>query len=450
MSFKKDFVWGAATASYQIEGAAFEDGKGLSVWDICSHQPGFVKHGNTGDIACDHYHRYKEDVAIMKKIGLKAYRLSISWPRVIPDGVGDINEKGLQFYDNLIDELLANGIEPYITMFHWDYPNELYKKGGWLNPDSSDWFAEYAKVLVERYSDRVKYWMTINEPQCFIGVGHKDGVHAPGVKLGDSYLLQASHNTLLAHGKAVQVIRKYGKQPCEVGFAPASVVNSPETNSEKDIEAARKATFECTKENYVWANSFWMDPIFLGKYPEELKELEEFMPEIGPDDMKIIQQPLDFFGVNNYHGGIVRHSKEKGFEWVKRADGYARTAIDWPVTPESLYWGPKFFYERYKSPILITENGMSNIDCVCLDGQVHDPVRIDFLTRYLSALKQAAKDGVDVKGYFQWSLMDNFEWSLGYNERFGLIYVDYPTGNRILKDSAYWYSGIIKNNGDKL
>ena len=451
MGFREDFVWGAATASYQIEGAAFEDGKGLNVWDVCSKQPGFVKDGDHGDIACDHYHRYKEDVEIMKEIGLKAYRFSINWSRIFPDGTGAVNEKGIAFYDNLINELLEKGIEPYITMFHWDYPDALFKKGGWLNPDSSEWFAQYAKVLVERFSDRVKYWMTLNEPQCFIGVGHKDGVHAPGLKLGDSYLLQAAHNTLLAHGKAVQVIRQYAKQPCIIGFAPVGFPSCPATDDPRDIETARAVTFGCDKYNYIGSNAFWMDPVFLGKYPEDvIKELEAFMPKIGQNDMKIISQPLDFFGVNTYQGCTVKFHEEKGFEILDNQTGYARTAIKWPVKPESLYWGPKFFYERYKLPIVITENGMSNIDREFLDGKVHDPARIDFLARYLKQLKKAGNDGVDIRGYFQWSLLDNFEWAEGYNERFGLVYVDYPTGNRIMKDSAYWYRDLIKTNGMEL
>lgn len=453
MGFSKDFAWGAATASYQIEGAAFEDGKGLSVWDICSDWKGFVKDGDTGKTACDHYHRMKSDVALMKELGIKAYRFSVSWPRVLPKGYGEVNEKGLDFYSALVDELLANGIEPYVTLFHWDYPVELFKMGGWLNPASSDWFAAYARVLVDKLSDRVKHWFTINEPQCFIGLGHENGTHAPGIRLPKYYVLMAAHNTLLAHGKAVQVIRQYSKQPCQIGYAPVGGVNIPATSSEADFDAARRATFSCSQEGAIWANTWWMDTALKGEYPKEAFEgmLAANMPVIGADDMKTICQPLDFLGVNMYQGNVVRAAdNECGFEIVKKPVGYAQTTMKWPVTPEILYYGPKFFYERYKLPIIITENGLASMDWVSLDGKVHDPGRIDFLNRYLLQYKRAAEDGVELKGYFQWSLMDNFEWGEGYNERFGLIYVDYPTQKRIIKDSGYWYRSVIEANGENL
>lgn len=450
MGFKKDFVWGTATAAYQIEGAAFEDGKGLSVWDACCKRPGFVKLGDTGNVACDHYHKYKEDIKLMKEIGAKAYRMSISWPRVLPNGTGKINEKGLDFYDKLIDELLKNGITPYITLFHWDYPQELYKRGGWLNPDSSDWFAEYTKVIVDRLSDRVNHWMTENEPQCYINLGHDQGTHAPGLKLDLSDVLLAGHNSLLAHGKAVQTIRNYSKLDCEIGYAPIGVVSFPDTNSKEDIEAARQATFGFDGPN-LWNSSWWIDPAYLGHYPEEgLKVFEKWMPKIGADDMKIIHQPVDFLGINVYQGTRVRMNESGKPEAVELKMGHPETAIKWPVTPDALYWAPKFFYDRYKKPIIITENGMSNSDWVSLDGKVHDSQRIDFLNRYLKEYKRAAEDGVDAKGYFCWSLMDNFEWAEGYNERFGLIYVDYETQKRTIKDSGYWYKQVVDSNGENL
>lgn len=450
MSFKKDFVWGAATAAYQIEGAAFEDGKGLSVWDTCCQRTGFVKDGDNGNIACDHYHRYKEDVQLMKKMGLKAYRMSISWPRILPDGIGKINEKGLDFYDRLVDELLENGITPYITLFHWDFPQELYKKGGWLNPDSSDWFAEYTKVVVERLSDRVKHWITLNEIQCFIELGHGTGTHAPGLKLDMSDVLLAGHNALLAHGKAIQTIRKYSKGDCEIGYAPVGGASFPDTQSKEDIEAARRATFDFDGPN-IWNSSWWMDPVCIGSYPEEgLKAFGKWLPKIGADDMKTIFQPIDFLGLNIYQGSRVRMGQDGNVEIVNKNVGYDQTNIKWPVTPEILYWGPKFFYERYQKPIVITENGLSNTDWVSLDGKVHDPQRIDFLNRYLREYKRAAQDGVDAKGYFQWSLMDNFEWAEGYNERFGLIHVDYQIQKRTIKDSGFWYKNVIESNGENL
>ena len=451
MGFSKDFVWGAATASYQIEGAAYEGQKGLNVWDICCKQPGFVKDFDNGDVACDHYHRYKEDVALMKQLGLKAYRFSINWARVIPEGIGAINEEGLDFYDKLVDELIANDITPYVTLFHWDYPDALFKMGGWLNPSSPDWFAEYTKVIVERLSDRVSHWITLNEPQCYIELGHGSGIHAPGLRMNRGYVLQAGHNTMLAHGKAVQVIRQFAKQPSEIGYAPVGSVNIPATNSLEDLEAARVATFECKWDNALWSNTLWMDPVYLGKYPEDgLKALEQWMPKIGQNDLNTICQPLDFFGTNMYQGNVVKSNGNGGYEILKKPQGYPHTAIRWPITPEILYYGPKFFFERYEKPILITENGMSNTDWISMDGKVHDPGRIDFLHRYLLQYRRAASDGIQLKGYFQWSLMDNFEWGEGYNERFGLIYVDYPTGTRTIKDSGHWYRSVIEANGENL
>lgn len=447
MGFAKDFVWGAAAASYQIEGAAYEDGKGLSVWDMFCKKPEAIWSGHSGDVACDHYHRYREDVALMKEIGLHAYRLSVSWPRVIPEGTGGANSKGLGFYDRLIDELLAANITPYVTLFHWDYPNELYCRGGWLNPDSSDWFADYAKVVVDKLSDRVKHWITLNEPQCFIGLGHQNGILAPGDNLPFAQVLRAGHNALLAHGKAVQAIRAHSKADSRVGYAPVGVVQIPGTNRPEDIQAARQEMFSVTAKN-CWNNTWWMDPVFLGRYPEDgLKLFGEDAPEIRDGDMETICQPLDFFGINIYSGQKVCAGKEGQPEEVSLPVGHAQTAFRWPVTPDALYWGPKFFWERYALPTIITENGMSNVDWVSLDGKVHDPQRIDFLTRYLLELQRACEDGVDIRGYFQWSIMDNFEWTEGYKERFGIIYVDYSTQRRILKDSAYWYKDVVASNG---
>lgn len=450
VSFSKDYVWGAATAAYQIEGAAFEDNKGLSIWDNSCKINEFVKDGHTGAIACDHYHKYKEDVQLMKKLDLNAYRLSISWPRVLPDGIGKVNEIGLDFYDRLIDELLVSGITPYVTLFHWDFPHELFLKGGWLNSDSSNWFAQYTRVIAERLSDRVSHWITQNEPQCYIGLGHESGVHAPGLKLSNSDILLAAHNSLLAHGKSVQVLRQFSKITCEIGYAPVGVTSFPDTNSLEDIDAARAHMFNITAPNQ-WGNTWWMDPVILGKYPKDgLEIMEEWLPKIGAGDMKTINQPLDFLGVNIYNGTRVKMGESSCPEIIESKVGHRQTLNRWSVTPESLYWGPKFFYERYGKPILITENGMSNIDWVSLDGKVHDPQRIDFLHRYLKELKRASEDGVSIKGYFVWSLMDNFEWTEGYNERFGLIHVDYETGNRTIKDSGYWYKTIIDSNGESL
>ncbi|MDZ7290597.1 MAG: GH1 family beta-glucosidase [candidate division KSB1 bacterium] len=447
MSFPKDFVWGAAAASYQIEGGAFEDGKGLSVWDVMCKSPGKIWAGDTGEVACDHYHRYEEDVRLMSEIALPAYRFSISWPRVMPAGTGTVNEKGLAFYDRLIDTLLKYNVQPWLTLFHWDYPHSLYLRGGWLNRESADWFADYTAVIVDKLSDRVSHWMTQNEAQCFIGFGHQTGEHAPGLKLGFAEVLLAAHHSLLAHGKSVQVIRARAKTKPVIGVAPVGIVNMPATNHEADIEAARMATFAISARN-CWSNSWFGDPMIFGQYPEDgLKRFAEDMPEIRDGDLETICQPLDFYGTNIYFAETVRSKVGGGYEVVKSRIGPPLTSMPWEVTPEALYWGPRFLYERYKLPIVVTENGMANCDWVHLDGKVHDPQRIDFLTRYLRAYKRAIADGVVARGYFVWSIMDNFEWVHGYKQRFGLIYVDYSTQKRILKDSAYWYKDVILSHG---
>jgi beta-glucosidase len=449
MSFPKDFVWGAAAASYQIEGASAEDGKGPSVWDAFCRVEGAVREGHTGDVACDHYHRYRDDVALMKSIGLRAYRLSISWPRVIPDGAGAVNEKGLAFYDRLIDELLRAGIAPWVTLFHWDYPHALYARGGWLNPDSPQWFADYTQVIAKKLSDRVQHWMTLNEPQCFIGLGHQAGIHAPGLKLGWADVLRAAHHSLLAHGRAVQTLRAACKAKPTIGWAPVGITKYPPTDSREDIEAARRATWSASSERSLWNNSLFSDPVCLGKYPDDaLKFWGDKMPRFDADDLRTMHQPLDFFGVNIYHGDPVRAGPDGNPQPVPRPPGYGMTAMHWAVEPRALYWGPKFFAERYKLPIVITENGMANCDWVALDGKVHDPQRVDFTRRYLRELKRAISDGIDVRGYFHWSVMDNFEWAEGYRQRFGLVHVDYATQQRTPKDSAAWYGEVIRTNGE--
>jgi beta-glucosidase len=446
MNFPENFVWGAAAASYQVEGAAFADGKGLSVWDMMCRTPGKIWSGNTGNVSCDHYHHYREDAKLMGQLGLQAYRLSISWPRVLPLGIGQVNRKGLDFYDRLVDALLSNNVQPWITLFHWDYPYELYCRGGWLNTESPDWFAEYTRVIVDRLSDRVTHWMTLNEPQCFIGSGHQNGELAPGLKLDFPEVLRAAHHTLLAHGKAVQVIRARSKQKAKVGMAPVGVIKTPASSSKRDIVAARKATFAITSKN-LWNNTWWMDPVIFGHYPADgLKLFEKEMPAIGPRDMQTIRQPLDFYGVNIYNAQTVK-AKRDGWESVREADGPPLTTMIWKVSPQALYWGPRFLYERYKLPLVITENGMANCDWVQMDGCVHDPQRIDFMRRYLLEYRRAIKDGVKCLGYFYWSIMDNFEWLHGYKQRFGLVFVDYATGKRIPKDSAWWYKEVIATNG---
>lgn len=448
MSFRKDFVWGAATASYQIEGAFDEDGKGRNIWDEFTHTEGKITDKSTGDIACDHYHRYKEDVKLMAELGIKAYRFSVSWSRILPDGTGEVNQKGIDFYNALIDELLKYGIEPYITLYHWDLPYALHLKGGWLNDDISDCFERYTEIAAKSFGDRVKNFITFNEPQVFVGCGYLEGSHAPGYKLSDKELLHICHNVLKAHGKAVRVLRANVKD-VNIGFTSASSPLVPV--SDNDTEAARSAYFSCEKGNFIFSNAFWHDAVVFGKYSESLvNAYGDDFPAFTDDDMKLISSPIDFIGLNIYTGAYVKANKDGYAERLDPVQGHPHTAIGWDIVPETLYWGTKFFYERYKLPVFITENGMSAHDCISLDGKVHDPNRIDYLNRYLLELKKSAEDGTDIWGYFQWSLLDNFEWAKGYSERFGMIYTDYPTQKRIIKDSGYWYKNIIGSNGEKL
>ncbi len=448
MGFKKDFVWGAATAAYQIEGAYNEDGRGMSVWDVFSQQPGKVFDNHNGNVACDHYHRFQEDIKLMKEIGIKAYRFSVSWTRIMPTGMGVINEKGVAFYNALIDELIANGIEPYITLFHWDYPYDLYKRGGWLNDESVRWFADYARVVTELFSDRVTHFITFNEPQCFIGCGYLWGDHAPGLKCSYRDVLQMAHNVMKAHGMAVIEMRKAAKRPIKIGYAPTGTAGCPETETAADIEAAKKYMFSCNSvDDCISGILWWSDPVIFGKYPEDgLKVCEVYMPKVTKEDMELIHQPIDFYCQNIYQGNIIRADENGNPECVQRAPGYNKNSMRWPITPQCLYWGPKFLYERYNLPFFISENGMPSLDFVSEDGAVHDAPRIDFLKRHLSEYERAAQDGADIAGYFEWSLLDNFEWAFGYSERFGLIYVDYVTQKRIIKDSGRWYGEFIKKN----
>lgn len=452
MGFPKDFVWGAATSAYQIEGAAGEDGKGKHIWDIYTREEGRVYEGHTGDTSCDHYHRFREDVQHMKEMGLKAYRFSIDWSRVLPQGTGKVNEKGIEFYSNLIDELLGAGIEPYITLHHWELPYELYKKGGWMNGESAEWFGEYAGLISERFSDRVTYFFTLNEPQCIVGLGYLRAEHAPGLKapVRDTFLI--AHNILRAHGRAVQMIRQKAKRPVQVGYAPTGPMNYPASERPEDIEAARMSFFSMPDvSNWTWNVSWWSDPVLLGRYPEEgLVKFEQYLPHITDEDMRLISEPIDIYAQNIYNGNSICMGADGKPAEAKRKEGFPRTATNWPIVPECIYWGPKFLQERYHKPIYITENGISCRDVLSMDGKIHDPERIDFVGRYLKALRRAVDDGVDIRGYFLWTLLDNFEWNKGYSERFGLIYVDFATQERIWKDSAHWYKEVIRTNGENL
>ncbi len=357
-------------------------------------------------------------------------------------------KKAYSFYSDLVDELLAAGIEPLVTLHHWNYPMELYKKGGWKSDESPEWFAEFTKLIVDKLSDRVKYWMTFNEFQMFIGLGYRVGVMAPFETNDEETMIKMSVNVFKAHGKAVSIIRKYSKQKAIIGMAPTGDVYLPKNNTPEEVEIAREKSFGFTPA--FMGNSWWADPIMLGKFPEVyVKEYGSLLPELSKDEWAEISQELDFFGYNAYQGTNDYPLPEDCYG-AYEYQGSPRTTMGWNITPEALYWSSKFLYERYKKPIMITENGMASADWVALDGKVHDPNRIDFLNRYLLELEKAIDEGIPVIGYQQWSIMDNYEWAHGYQMRFGLIYVDYQTQARVLKDSAYWYSNVIKTNGESL
>lgn len=450
--FRDDFVWGVASSAYQVEGRDPEDGCGKNIWDTFAEE-GRILDGKDAYTACDHMHRYKEDYKLMKLLGIKAYRFSMSWARILPEGTGKVNEKAIAMYRDMILSMKENGIEPYITMYHWEFPQVLQDKGGWLNEDVIQWFGEYAKVVAENFSDICEYFITLNEPECFVGLGHLSGVHAPGLKLPYKDVFKIAHNALRAHGQAVINLRKYASRPIKVGYAPTCGMAYPATDSPEDIEAARKTLFGFHQpmDNWTWNVAWFNDPVFLGKYPEEgLKKFAEYLPEITDEDMELISQPLDFMGQNIYNGYMMRQGEDGEPEYVDREAGAAKTAAGWPVTPECFYYGVKFLYERYHLPLYITENGMSCHDDVSLDGRVHDPNRQNFLDLYISALQRANDDGADVRGYFLWTFLDNFEWDKGYTERFGIVYVDFKTQKRIVKDSAFWYQKIIESNGREL
>lgn len=446
--FCKDFLWGAASAAHQIEGAYLEDGKGMGIWDTFEQEIGYIIRNENGNVACDHYHRYREDVAIMKELGLKSYRFSVSWPRVMPEGYGTVNEKGLQFYIDLVNELTEAGIEPMVTLFHWNLPTAIYELGGWENPQVVDWFEQYTDVVTTALGKKVKYWMTFNEPQLFIGAGLNAGVFAPFEKKSTEALMRISKNVYLAHGKAVRIIRK-NCQNSIVGMAPTGEIVIPRDMNAESIERARKLSFSMKKESFTSSITWWSDPIFFGKIPEDAQAIFwECLPVLTEEEWEIVTEPLDFYGFNIYQGLEDLDSTEEYGPYAY--PGSPKTSMDWNVTPEVLYWSCRFLYERYGKPIMITENGMSSFDWVSLDGKVHDPNRIDFLHRYLRSIKDAVSEGIPVLGYQYWSIMDNFEWINGYDKRFGLVYVDYRTQKRTIKDSACWYRDVIATNGEIL
>ncbi|MFA9465402.1 MAG: GH1 family beta-glucosidase [Velocimicrobium sp.] len=445
MNFPNNFIWGAASSSYQIEGGFDADGKGLSIWDIFTHRVDRIAHNQNGDIACNHYYDFEKDIALLKELGIPYYRLSISWPRIFPNGDKEVNKLGLQFYDTLIDQLLLNHITPYITLYHWDLPQILEDIGGWKNRDIVDIFADYSAFITEHFSDRVTNFITINEPQCIASLGYSNGIHAPGKTLPDLDVFQIFHHLALAHGAAVKKMRQVVKQTIHIGLASTGNLCFPQTESKEDIQCAKELSFQVTKENWTFSHSFFCDAIILGKYPDVSHIFGEApYPFIKKGDMEQMAQPIDFFAVNVYNGHEVSASYQGHF--VPKYNGFPRTALKWPITPGVMNWGMRFLYERYKLPLIITENGISCNDKLFSDGLVHDLDRIDFLERYLIELEKAVHSDAKIIGYFQWSLTDNFEWNNGYEERFGLIYIDYRDQTRHIKDSAYWYSNIIKKS----
>ncbi|MFC4536854.1 GH1 family beta-glucosidase [Sphaerisporangium dianthi] len=464
-AFPEGFVWGASTASYQIEGAVRDDGRGPSVWDTFSRTPGKVASGHTGDVACDHYHRYAEDVRLMAGLGLGAYRFSISWPRVRPDGVGPVNTRGLDFYDRLVDELAAAGITPYATLYHWDLPQALEDRGGWTSRDTAHRLAEYAEVVHARLGDRVRHWTTLNEPwiQAFLGYG--SGVHAPGRTDARSALL-ASHHFVLAHGLAAQALRAAGAQEVML-VVNSSLVVTPEQMldpgapvSEADGEAVGRANALMHRQI--------LDPVLLGEYPAEVLAVLERHGGLGhihDGDLKDAHQPADVIGVNYYNPCVVRSAPGEpadaawpgGEDIAFPAVQAPKTAMGWPIVPEGLSRLLLQFSRDYPGTrLMVTENGAAFDDVVTPGApgepgepgdRVHDADRTAYLESHLRAVHAAIEGGADVRGYLVWSLLDNFEWAEGYDRRFGIVRVDFATQRRLLKDSGIWYRDVIRENG---
>lgn len=449
MGFRKDFMWGASTADYQIEGAFNEDGKGLGIWDVLSREKGRIARGETGDKACDHYHRYEEDVSIMKELGLSHYRFSISWPRVLPEGIGKVNEKGLLFYSRLVDKLLDANIQPVVTLYHWNMPYALYRQGGWKNEQSSDWFAYYTRTVVEALGDRVRFYLTFNEPQIFTFLGYDIGLHAPFEQNNDHELLLISKNVLLAHGKALRIIREASKGRAMISFSSTGDCFIPHENTEESILKARNDSLKL-RDHFLMSHTWFTDPILFGRFPDGAAErFGDSLFSFSEEEWALVSQPIDFFAYNVYQSSTVfRDGRE--INEACEYPGCPKTSAGLCVTPEVLYWSAKFWSDRYKKPLLITENGCALNDWICLDGAVHDTQRIDFLSRYLGQLKKAADEGIDIWGYTCWSLLDSFEWASGYDPRHGLVHVDFRTQKRTIKDSGFWYRSLIRQNGDHL
>jgi beta-glucosidase len=431
--FPHDFLWGAATASYQIEGAWDEDGKGESIWDRFSHMPGKIEDKSTGDVACDHYHRYQDDIRLMRQLGLKAYRFSTAWTRVLPAGRGRINPPGLDFYDRLVDTLCAANIEPFLTLYHWDLPYALHEQGGWTNRDVAYAFADYAALMVKRLGDRVKYWTTFNEPSVIMLDGYLVGEHAPGLQ-DQKAAYQAGHHLMLAHGLAVQAMQGVAPR-LNYGIVLNQWMTDPASDHPADVAAAQAA--------WDRNETFFLDAIFKGYYPPQVYDLiGDGMPEIKDGDMALIAQKLDYMGLNFYSRNLVSATGN-----IDPVSGSEYTDMGWEVCAPALRRLLNKINNEYGlPPLYITENGAAFKDEVSLDGKIHDPRRIDYLKNHFIQTRLAMQDGVDVRGYFVWSLLDNFEWAHGYTKRFGIVRVDYETQERIIKDSGKWYSKVIASN----
>jgi beta-glucosidase len=439
--FPEDFVWGAITAAYQIEGAWNEDGKGPSIWDTFVRQTGRIERGETADVAVDHYHRWPEDLALMQELGLKAYCFSISWPRVLPEGTGRINKAGLDFYDRLVDALLAKGITPYIMLYHWDLPQALQDKGGWGERATAEAFAGYARLVSKHLGDRVPFWVTHNEPMISSLAGHFLGELAPGLQ--DPFLaLRAVHTILLSHGLAVQALRAELPLEAQVGIILNITPTYPATDSEEDRQAARRYDGV--------ANRLFLDPLLRGEYPSDMRTLfGPMFPETQAGDLETIATPLDFLGLNYYMRAVMRANPDDPL--LHLAQVYppeSEYSQMWEIYPPGMYDMLTRIQADY-SPrqVYITENGVCVPDGVDFDGRVRDERRIRYLRNHLAEVQRAIQDGVPLKGYFHWTLMDNFEWAFGYRMRFGLVYVDFVTQKRIVKDSGRWYAQVIRNNG---
>lgn len=435
----REFVWGAATSSYQIEGAALEDGRGECIWTRFSHTPGSVRDNHNGDIAVDHYHRYPEDIALMKQLNLDAYRFSFSWPRILPAGKGAVNAKGLEFYDRLIDALLEANLQPYATLYHWDLPQALQDLGGWVNPEIPGWFADYTEIVVKHFADRVVSWATFNEPYVSAFVGYFEGRHAPGIR-DVSQAYAAAHHLLLSHGRAVPIIRQHAPQ-AEVGIVLDIWPSFPATDSQADIDAAER--FD------LYHNLWFLEPVFNGHYPQKLVDyLGDHLHRI--DDLSAISAAkvdIDFLGINYYTRAIMRHDDAPPFHMVRVLPDpdSLQTTMKWEIYPQGLLDTLTYLHETYHPRALyVTENGSAWPDPATLEGDVlEDTHRVDYLRQHLEILHRAIQAGVPLKGYFAWSLMDNFEWGHGYHQRFGLIHMDYATLKRTIKRSGLVYADHI-------